>query len=137
MRQVRRGRQPATRVPAWAARQHIATLEASGLTRTTIARRAGVSAGTISRLAKPTTERASRLVIAAVLEVSTDQKSISRLEPIASVVGVSDTTVREDLSTGRKSPSSSPAPTVIKGTNGKVYQPKPQPVAASTSQGRP
>lgn len=67
--QVRRGHDPATRVPAIFARDHIAALERSGLTRTTIARRAGVSAGTISRLSKPSTARASRITVLAVLEV--------------------------------------------------------------------
>ena len=45
LRQVRRGRDPATRVPAGSARRHVAELEAAGLTRSAIAERAGVERG--------------------------------------------------------------------------------------------
>jgi hypothetical protein len=70
VRQVRRGRDPATRVPVGHARRRVAQLEAAGLTRGAIAARAGVSAGTISRLVKPDTTRASRITVAAIMNLS-------------------------------------------------------------------
>jgi hypothetical protein len=68
-RRVRAGADPATRVPARSARRHLQRLEAAGLTRAEVARRAGVSAMTITRLADPATKRASRITVAAVLGV--------------------------------------------------------------------
>jgi hypothetical protein len=69
VRRVRAGRDPATRVPAEWARRHLRELEQAGLTRGEVARRAGLSAATISRLAAPSTRRASRITTSAVLEV--------------------------------------------------------------------
>jgi hypothetical protein len=69
MKRLKVGADPASRVPAIRARCHLRALEAAGMTRTVVAQRAGVSAGTISRLAKPTTKRVSRITAAAVLGV--------------------------------------------------------------------
>jgi hypothetical protein len=66
MKQLRSGREPATRIPAGLARWHLRRLEAAGMTRTEVARRAEVSAGTISRLANPKTRRVSRITASAV-----------------------------------------------------------------------
>jgi lambda repressor-like predicted transcriptional regulator len=70
MRRIRAGAEPATRVSAAWPRHHLHQLETAGMTRTEIARRAGVSPGTISRLAAPDTRRISRIVAAAVMAVS-------------------------------------------------------------------
>jgi hypothetical protein len=70
LRQVRRGADPATRVPSARARRHLAQLEYAGLSRAAIAQRAGVSAATISRLAQPSTARISRITAASVLSVA-------------------------------------------------------------------
>lgn len=70
MRRIRVGADPASRVPAGWARRRLGELEASGLTRGEVARRAGVSAATISRLADPATKRISRITAASVLAVA-------------------------------------------------------------------
>jgi transcriptional regulator with XRE-family HTH domain len=70
MRRVRAGADPATRVGASYARRHLRQLEAAGMTRSEVARRAGLSAGTISRLADPSTHRVSRISAAAVMAVT-------------------------------------------------------------------
>jgi hypothetical protein len=70
LRQVRRGHDPATRLPVGAVRQCVAELEAAGLTRGAIAARAGISASTVSRLVKPETRRASRITVAAIMSVA-------------------------------------------------------------------
>jgi hypothetical protein len=69
VRRVRAGAEPATRVPADVARHRLGELEETGLTRSAIARRAGVSASVVSRLANPTTLRVSRITAAAVLSL--------------------------------------------------------------------
>jgi hypothetical protein len=69
MKAVRAGRVPATRIPAGVARWHLRRLEAAGMTRMEVARRAGLSAGTISRLADPKTKLVSRITAAAVRNV--------------------------------------------------------------------
>jgi lambda repressor-like predicted transcriptional regulator len=70
MRRVRAGADPATRVPARWARRRVGELESAGMTRAQIARRAGVSPMTITRLADPTTKKISRITATAVLGVS-------------------------------------------------------------------
>jgi hypothetical protein len=70
MKRIRVGADPGTRVPAARARRHLARLEAAGLRRYQVAMAAGVSAGTISRLSKPTTKYISRIVSTAVLSVA-------------------------------------------------------------------
>jgi hypothetical protein len=55
LRQVRRGRDPATRVPAGRARNRLVALEAAGMTRAEVARRAGVSPSSVNRVASSTT----------------------------------------------------------------------------------
>jgi transcriptional regulator with XRE-family HTH domain len=57
-------------VPAGSARRRLAELEASGMTRGQIAQLAGVSAGTISRLAKPATKRISLVTATGVMAVT-------------------------------------------------------------------
>jgi hypothetical protein len=69
MRQVRRGRDRATRVPVARARKHVAELEEAGLTKADVAKRATVSPATISRMAARGTRRVSRIVVAAVMAV--------------------------------------------------------------------
>jgi ParB-like chromosome segregation protein Spo0J len=69
MRQVRAGRDPASRVAAGSAQHRLALLEAAGLTRSAIAAKAGLSNATISRLADPSTERVSRITASSVLSL--------------------------------------------------------------------
>jgi len=69
MRQVRRGRDPATRIAVGWTRRRVIALEAAGLTRGTIAARAGVSPSTISRVMQPDTRRDSRIVADALRTV--------------------------------------------------------------------
>jgi hypothetical protein len=70
LRQIRRGRDPATRVPVRYARRRVEQLEAAGMTRTAIAAKAGVAQSTVSRLADRSTKRASRITVAAIMSVS-------------------------------------------------------------------
>jgi hypothetical protein len=65
--QVRRGREPASHVPADKVRRHIAELRAAGWTSSSIARAAQVAPATITRIRKPTTKRCSRIVAGAIL----------------------------------------------------------------------
>lgn len=69
-RQLRRGRDPASRVLADRLRRHIATLTAAGLTQAEVARRAAVAPSTITRILQPSTKRTSRIVANSLLAVA-------------------------------------------------------------------
>ncbi len=69
VRQLRAGREPATRVPAAPSRRHLTELESAGLTRAEVARRAQVAPATLTRLADPSKKRVSRIVAVAVRSV--------------------------------------------------------------------
>jgi hypothetical protein len=66
-RQLKRGRVPASYVPADRVRRHVEALRAVGWTSRRIAEAAGVSPATVSRIRKPGTRWCSRIVAGAVL----------------------------------------------------------------------
>ena len=68
--QVRRGRDPASHVPARPVRRHVEELRAAGWTSAGIARAAGVAPATITRIRKPGTGSCSRIVARALLAVT-------------------------------------------------------------------
>jgi uncharacterized protein YerC len=68
-RQLRRGREPATRVPVAAVRKHLDELARSGWTQQAVAGAAGISVSTISRIRRRGTKHCSRIVAGAILAV--------------------------------------------------------------------
>jgi len=67
--QLRKGRDPASYTAAGPVRKRIGELRAAGWTSTRIARAAGVSPGTVSRLRKRSTRWCSRIVAGAVMAI--------------------------------------------------------------------
>jgi AraC-like DNA-binding protein len=68
--QARRGRDPASYVPADRARRHVEELRASGWSSGAIARAAGIAPATITRIRKPATAHCTRIVARAILAVT-------------------------------------------------------------------